>query len=122
MTLFWISVSFVGLFLSLLIFQQMFPKFITSIVRKDLRTWFSLYYNHLIKTIVKESHEKGHFISFIRLKEIIREEYGKSNPINKDMMEELEVLIDYMIDGIIRVTKRIYLSKKVTINEGWNIY
>ncbi|MFW9824878.1 MAG: hypothetical protein ACFFE4_18195 [Candidatus Thorarchaeota archaeon] len=106
---FWIFVSVIGLIASAVIFLQMFPKIsIASIVRRDVRKWFSLNFNRLINTIVKQSLEKEHLLSFKQSIKIIWEEYFLSNPNEEDRAEELEILIDAMINGIYRVAKRIF--------------
>jgi hypothetical protein len=120
MTLFWFFVSVFGLILGIIIFLLMFPKIsIASTVRREVRKWFSLNFNYLIKTIVSRSLEKGHFLSFNQSIVIIMREYFISNPDDDDddRAEELEVIIDATINGLYRVAKRIFLTKGNNLHE-----
>ncbi|MFX1454994.1 MAG: hypothetical protein ACFFDB_06425 [Promethearchaeota archaeon] len=110
---FWVFISVIGLIISTLIFLHMFPRIsIVLKIRREIRNWFSLNFNHFIKAIVIQSLENGQLLSFDQSIEIIWEEFFASNTFDKDKAEELEIIIDAMINGIYRVAKRIFQLEK----------
>ncbi|KKM16575.1 hypothetical protein LCGC14_1684500, partial [marine sediment metagenome] len=120
MIIFWIFGSVFGLILGIMIFLKMFPKIsieLELVAGKEVMKWFTTNFNYLIKTIVTLSIKKGNLLTSEQSMEIIKEEYFISNPnrkpwiSDKDREEELETLIDYMIDDILRVANRIFLRK-----------
>ena len=118
MTSFWIFGSEFGLVIGIIIFLKMFPKISIELgAGKEVMKWFTANFNYLIKTIVTLSIKKGNLLTSEQSMEIIKEEYFISNPIrkpwisDKDRGNELESLIDYMIDDILRVANRIFLLK-----------